>query len=547
VNFKTWDSLPVNMNESAIRSDSEEFRLNQTFLKEQILEFRTAEKNLLDRALQSKSKFEKLAQLLPRERLDLLLDPGSPFVEICALAGYGMYGDKDGSTAGGGMISGIGYIEGVRCAVNVNNCAIKGGTINPAGLEKTLRIQRIAGENRLPLVTLAQSGGANLNYAADIFIPGARTFANQSRLSAAGIPQVTVVHGNATAGGAYQPGLSDYLVLVEGASKMFLAGPPLLKAATGEIASDEELGGATLHSVQSGTGEFLARNDQEGIKLARLILRDLSWNSAGSIHPVNSKPPRYSEEEILGIIPSDPRKPYDVREVLLRLVDDSQMLEFKAQYDRGTICVFASIYGYPCGFLGNNGPITVKGAQKATQFMQLCDQADKPLIFLHNTTGFLVGKESEAGGIIKQGSKMIQAVTNVRVPRISLVIGGSFGAGNYAMCGRGMDPSFIFSWPNAKTAVMGGAQAGKVMRIISEQDYLRRGLEPDEDRLKSLEETTTTQLEGSSSALFGTARLWDDGIIDPRDSRRLLGFLIQSQKEAAVRTLKGNTFGVARM
>ncbi|MFL5783369.1 MAG: acyl-CoA carboxylase subunit beta, partial [Bacteriovoracaceae bacterium] len=457
---------------------------------------------------------------------------------------HGMYDDDDGSLAGGGLIAGIGFVEGTRIMAVVNNYTVKGGTISPAGLRKILRVHEIVMKNRLPLVTLAESGGANLNYAAEVYIEGARAFANQARLSAMGIPQITVVHGNATAGGAYQPGLSDHIVLIEGQSKMFLAGPPLVKAATGEDANDETLGGAEMHATVSGTGEYLAKNDMEAIGIARDIVKNLGWVVARSA--CSHREPLYAQSELTGIVPKDSKKPYDVREIILRLADNSEFQEFKGDYESQTICAKAHIMGNVCGLIGNNGPITAKGAGKAAQFIETCEQTGVPLIFLHNTTGFMVGTDSEHSGIIRQGSKMIQAVANSTVQKISFVVGGSFGAGNYAMCGRGFDPDFIFSWPNARTAVMGGEQAGKVLRIISEEKAKKTGEAVDEAKLSQLEKKTAEKLEASSTALFSTAHLWDDGIIHPQDTRRVLGFLLETGKEARERNLRRNSFGVPR-
>lgn len=534
--------------ESQISSSSEEFGSNRDTMLQLVEGFRAIEQKVADTEAQAKPKFEKRGQLLPRQRINLLLDPGSPFLELMSLAGYQMHDDKDGSSAGGGIIAGIGYVEGVRCLVVANNSAIKGGTISPAGLHKSLRLQSIAAQNKLPTVTLSESGGANLNYAGEIFVEGARTFANQARLSAAGIPQITVVHGNATAGGAYQPGLSDFIIAVRKRTKMFLAGPPLLKAATGEIATDEELGGAEMHALMSGTAEYLAENDADGIRLAREILGKLPWNDQLPVISSRSfAEPLYAREELLGVVPNDPKRPYDCREIVARIVDGSDYLDFKFDWDQQTVCGWAKIHGHSIGIIGNNGPITPAGANKAAQFIQMCDQQQIPLLFLHNTTGFMVGTESERNGIIKHGSKMIQAVANARVPKFSVVVGGSYGAGNYAMCGRGLDPHFIFAWPNNKTAVMGGAQAGKVLRIVAEQKQRGMGMEPDEKVLDLLEQTTAFNLEKQSTALYGTAHLWDDGLIDPRDTRAILGFVLDTVHEAKLRPLQPNAFGVARL
>jgi len=394
---------------------------------------------------------------------------------------------------------------------------------------------------------LAESGGANLNYATDIFVAGARAFANQARLSKAGVPQITVVHGNATAGGAYQPGLSDYIVAVKNKTKMFLAGPPLLKAATGEIATDEELGGSELHVYQAGTADYLAQDDNDGIAIARDITASLGWNEQVQLPSKRAvKAPRYASDELLGIIPCQSKKPYDVREVIARLVDDSDFQDFKPEFDLQTVCGFAFIDGHSIGIIGNNGPITPKGANKAAQFIQLCEQAGRALLFLHNTTGFMVGTDAERNGIIKHGAKLIQAVANASVPKISLLIGGSYGAGNYAMCGRGLDPRFIFAWPNAKTAVMGGEQAGKVLRIVTEEKMLKMGQQPDQAQLDQMEQVTAAKLNAGSTAVFGTARLWDDGLIDPRDTRILLANVLDMCWQAKHRQLNNNSFGVAR-
>lgn len=533
--------------ESQLDTQSNEFRQNTATLKKLVDDFRAIERKVIAKAEEVLPKFRKRNQLLPRERIERLLDPGSPYLELMSLAGFMMHDDKDGSEAGGGVIAGIGYVQGIRCMIVANNSAIKGGTISPAGLHKTLRLQEIIRENRLPCITLSESGGANLNYAGEIFVEGARTFANQARLSAAGIPQITVVHGNATAGGAYQPGLSDYVILVRKRAKMFLAGPPLLLAATGEVASDEELGGAEMHTGIAGTAEYLAESDIDGIRLAREIAGKLPWNDQVSWPtPKMFKPPRYDAEELLGIVPNDAKKPYDCREILARIADNSDFLDFKTEFDNQTVCGWLSIEGHAAGFIGNNGPITPQGAAKASQFIQLCDQSNTPILFFHNTTGFMVGTESERNGVIKHGSKMIQAVANARVPKFTVVIGGSYGAGNYAMCGRGLDPRFIFAWPNSKTAVMGGAQAGKVLRIVTEQKQRAKGMEPDPKLLDMIEQTTAMKLDQQSTALYGTAHLWDDGLIDPRDTRKVLAFVMDIAREAERRRLQPNAFGVAR-
>lgn len=531
---------------SKVDPSSAEFAANARVMQQSVDEMRRLERVVLDKEQSAAPKFRKLGQLLPRERIELLLDRGTPFLELMSLAGYGMHDDSDGTMAGGGTIAGIGHVSGVRCLVGASNAAIKGGTIAPAGVEKSLRLHEIGLENKLPSISLTQSGGANLNYASEVFVPGGRSFANQARKSAAGIPQITVVHGSSTAGGAYQPGLSDYVVVVRKQAKMFLAGPPLLLAATGEVATEEELGGAELHACDVGTADYLAEDDADGLRLARQIMAQLPWPRCAPT-TATFLPPRYSPDDLLGVVPSDPKVPYDVREILARIADDSEYADFKHEFDPHTVCGHIAIHGHRVGIIGNNGPITPQGAVKAAQFIQLCDQVGTPLLFIHNTTGFLVGTEAERGGIIKHGSKLIQAVANARVPKISVVVGGSYGAGNYAMCGRGFDPRFIFAWPNSRTAVMGPEQAGKVLRIVTEQRNKAMGVESDPQMLDGLEAMVRGKLEAESTAFYGTARLWDDGLIDPRDTRSVLAIVLGVCKDAEGLTLRPNTFGVARL
>ncbi|MCW5753030.1 MAG: acyl-CoA carboxylase subunit beta [Alphaproteobacteria bacterium] len=535
--------------ESRIDPRSEEFSRNRAEMLALIEEFRALEARVRDASNAKAATFRKRGQLLPRERLSLLLDPGAPWLELSTLAGYRMHDDDgaDGIQGGGGIV-GIGVVSGVRCMVTANDSAIKGGTTAPMGLKKSLRAQQIALENRLPMVRLVESGGANLLYQAEIFVEGGRGFANQARMSAAGIPQVTVVHGSSTAGGAYLPGLSDYVVMVKGKAKVFLAGPPLLRAATGEIATDEELGGAEMHATISGVAEYLAEDDADGIRLAREIMAKLPWNEQLPFRPSRDfAEPLYDPSELAGVVPVDYRRPYDVREVIARLVDGSDFLDFKSLYGIHTVCGHAAIAGHACGIVGNNGPIDADGATKAAQFIQLCCQSNTPIIYLQNTTGYLVGREMEQAGIVKHGSKMIQAVANATVPQITLHIGASFGAGNYGMCGRAYDPRFIFAWPNNRIAVMGGEQAAKVMSIVTGEKLRRGGQQADPAMLKAMEEKIVRRMEVESSALFATARLWDDGLIDPRDSRKVLAWCLSICREAEIRPLRPNTFGVARM
>jgi geranyl-CoA carboxylase beta subunit len=531
---------------STLNPKSPAFEANARRMHERLAEVRALEAKVVAESESKREKFEKRGQLLPRERVSRLIDRGSEFLELSTLAGLGMH-DDDGkkSVMGGGSIVGIGVVAGKRVLISANDSAVKGGTVAPMGLKKALRAQELARENKLPLIALVESGGANLMYQAEIFVDGGRTFANQARMSAMGIPQIAVVHGSSTAGGAYLPGLSDYVVLVRGRSSIYLAGPPLVKAAIGEDATDEELGGAETHASITGLGEYLTENDAHAIALAREVVDKLPWDLVPA--PPAAPEPLLPAEELMGVVPADDREPYDVREVVARIVDGSDFLEFKAAYATDTICGHARIQGHAVGIVGNNGPIQPQGSTKAAQFIQLCDQSGTPLVFLQNTTGYMVGRAAEHAGAIKHGSKMIQAVANARVPKFTIVLGGSFGAGNYGMCGRGFDPRFIFSWPSARTAVMGGAQAAKVMDIVNRNKLERMGLPANDEALAAMSDALRRRLDAESAALFGTARLWDDGIIDPRETRRILGLALRIAAEAAARTLRPNTFGIARL
>jgi geranyl-CoA carboxylase beta subunit len=531
---------------SGIDPRSPSFAANAARMAERLAEVQALQARVVAESESKRSKFEARGQLLPRERVARLLDRGTPFLELSPLAGLGMH-DDDGkkSVQGGGSIVGIGIVAGKRVLVSASDSAVKGGTVAPMGLKKALRAQELARENKLPMVHLVESGGANLMYQAEIFVDGGRTFANQARLSAAGIPQIAVVHGPSTAGGAYLPGLSDYVVLVKERSSIYLAGPPLVKAAIGEDASDEELGGAQLHAEVTGLGEYLADDDAHAIAIARDLLDKLPWDPVPPA--VAAAQPRYAAEELLGIVPADEREPYDVREVIARLVDASDFLEFKALYAPDTVCGHARLHGHAVGLIGNNGPIQPQGSTKAAQFIQLCDQSGTPIVFLQNTTGYMVGRAAEQAGAIKHGSKMIQAVANARVPKFTVLLGGSYGAGNYGMCGRGFDPRFIFAWPSARTAVMGGAQAAMVMDIVNRNKLEKMGLPANDEALAAMSDGLKRRLDAESHVLFGTARLWDDGVIDPRDTRRILGLCLDIAAEASARTLRPNTFGVARL
>lgn len=533
--------------ETEIDPNSAAYKANRKVMLAAVEEFRSIEKLVIEKAEEKAPRYIQRGLLPPRERLTLLLDPGAPFLELSTLCGYMQQGDKDGSGAGGSCIVGIGYVSGVRAMVMVDDYLTKGGTITELAGKKRRRMMDLALENKLPLITLAQSGGGDLKSLGDWFGPSGGGFAMQAKLSAAGIPQITVVHGSATAGGAYQPGLSDYVVMIRKQSTVYLAGPPLLKAATGEIATDEEIGGAEMHSEVAGTSDYLAENDADGIRIAREITASLGWNDDIAVgESTCHQMPILPSEDLLGLVPADPKTPYDVREIIARLADGSDYLDFKADFDGGTVCGHIKIEGKTCGVIGNNGPITARGAAKAAQFIQLCEQTGTPLLYLHNTTGFLVGTEAEQAGIIKHGAKLIQAVTNSTVPAISVVVGGSYGAGNYAMCGRGMDPRFMFAWPRSVVSVMGPAQAGSVMRQVGEAKMKRHNA-VNHDLLDAMEKDVVDTMEAKSRALANTARLWDDGMIDPRDTRSIVAFVLSVCREADNRTLNPNSFGIARL
>jgi geranyl-CoA carboxylase beta subunit len=514
---------------------------------------------LLNRVLEVKSRasaksslaqprFEKRGQLLPRMRIGLLLDAGRPFLEICPLSGLGMdTTDLNKSVPGSGVIAGIGFIEGVRCMISANDSGIDAGALQPMGLDKILRVQEIALENKLPFIQLVESAGANLMaYRVQDFIHGGTTFKNLAKMSAAGLPVITITHGSSTAGGAYQTGLSDYIIMVRGQSRAFLAGPPLLKAATGEIATEEELGGAHMHTSVSGLGDYLAEDDRDAIAIARHIVAHLDWNKEPQEATRDFPKPLFDSEELMGVMPAQSKLPVDMREVIARIADGSDFLEFSENYGSATVCGHFKIEGWPVGVITNNGPIDPAGANKATHFIQACCQSKTPIIYLNNTTGFLVGKAVEEAGIIKHGSKMIQAVTNATVPQITLYCGASFGAGNYGMCGRGFGPRFCFSWPNAKTAVMGAAQAAQTMAIVSAGAMMRKTGAIDEEKLTLMKANIVEKFESQMSVFTTSALLLDDGVIDPRDTRVVLAEVLKICREEIARQPQPMQFSVAR-
>jgi len=529
--------------QSKLDPSAEAFQGNRKRMLELVAQLRNLEKRTRDKSEEAKPLFDKRGQLLPRERLARLLDSGAPWLELSSIAGYCLDNpDPQKSIPGGGLIAGIGYVAGVRAMVVANDSGIDAGAIQHMGRDKLMRAQALALQNRLPFVYLVESAGANLlKYRVEGFIHGGALFYNLAKLSAAGLPVVTVVHGSSTAGGAYFPGLSDYVIMVRGRAKAFLAGPPLLKAATGEIATDEELGGAVMHTHVSGLGEYLAEDDSDGVRLARDVLSRLGWRNSRT---PEGKLPRYPAEELLGVMPQDYKKPVDMREALARFVDDSDFLDFKADYGMATVCGHAAVQGHRVGIVTNNGPLDPAGATKATHFIQACCQAGLPILYLQNTTGYIVGKSSEEAGMIKHGSKMIQAVSNASVPQITLMCGASFGAGNYGMCGRAYNPRFLFSWPNAQTAVMGAEQAALTMASVMESGMKRKGQDVDHHQIDEMRKKIIDNFERQQSALVTSALMLDDGIIDPRETRNVLGFALSICSEN--RILKPIQFGVAR-
>ena len=497
----------------------------------------------------SRPRFERRGQLLPRERLARLLDPGMPFLEIANMAGY-LVDDPnpDTSVPGATQIGGIGFISGTRCMVQVDDSGINAGAMTRTSTGKGRRIMDMTLQQKLPFVHLVESAGANLlEYEVEMWMAGGGIFARLARLSAAGLPTVAVLHGASAAGGAYMPGMSDYVVGIRGNGKAYLAGPALLKAATGEVADDAELGGSAMHASVTGLVEYLAEDDAHGLSLCRELVSRLDWNGHREQRgAVEFSEPHYDPEELLGLVPMDYRQPYDAREVVARIVDGSEFLDFKPGYGPTLLCLQAAIHGHAVGIICNNGPIDPSGATKATQFIQLCDQSQTPLVFMQNITGYMVGTASEQAGMIKHGAKMIQAVTNARVPRITMMIGASFGAGNYGMCGQGYDPDFVFSWPNTQLGVMGGEQAAKTMTEVLRAGAARKGIEVDEEAIAAQEARVTAHYDKQSSTFYTSGRLLDDGIIDPRDSRRVLAMALQTCSEAQRRKLQPNAFGVAR-
>ena len=482
-------------------------------------------------------------KLTARERVMLLLDRDSPFLELCAYAGYG-----SDFPVGGSVVAGIGVVEGVECLVVANDPTIKGGASNPATVKKTLRLHEIAQANRLPLISLVESGGADLPTQKDIFIPGGATFRNLTRLSAQGVPTIAIVFGNSTAGGAYLPGLSDHVVMIEDRSKVFLAGPPLVKAATGEVADDESLGGAAMHARTSGLADYYALDEQDALRIGRRIVARLHHRKAGQpvTPPGAVRGPRYSSEELISVMPADLKEPVDPREILARVVDDSDLDEFKPLYGSSLVTGWAQLHGYPVGILANaRGVLFSEESQKAAQFIQLANQQDVPLLFVHNTTGYMVGTQYEQRGIIKHGSMMINAVSNSRVPHLSLLVGNSYGAGHYGMCGRAYDPRFVFTWPSARSSVMGAQQLAEVTYSVAKASAQAQGKPFDEEGMQAIRAMIEEQITAESMPLVLSGLVYDDGIIDPRDTRDVLGIALSAIHTAPVQGATG--YGIYRM
>ena len=536
--------------ESKINTKSNKYLTNRAEMLALVQKLRDIESRSGELSERRRPRFEERGQLTPRERLSSLIDPNTEFVELYNMANY-LVEDNNPETSipGASMIVGIGFVNGIRSLVFVDDSGINAGASTSKSVEKALGCLNISLKQKLPFIHLVESAGANLmNYTVELWANGGGMFYRLARLSAAGIPTIAVLHGLSTAGGAYQPGMSDYVIGVKKNGMAALAGPALLRAATNEVANNEELGGSEMHATVSGLVEYLGDDDVHAIKITRDLIGRLDWNKNQDIQVKKEyNEPLYSADEIAGIVPLDYKKPYDVREVVARIVDSSDFIEFKPRYGFTTLCLQAEIQGQSCGIIGNNGPIDPNGATKAAQFFQLCDKSDIPLIFLNNVTGYMVGKKYEQAGMIKHGAKMIQAVSNVSVPKITLYIGASFGAGNYGMCGYAYEPDFIFSWPNAMTGVMGGKQAALTMRQVMIASAKRRKQNIDEEELNAKEKAITKHFDDQANAFYTSGRSLDQGIIDPRDTRKLLGFLLETCWEARNRTLKPNSFGIARM
>ncbi|MHA3885328.1 carboxyl transferase domain-containing protein [Stutzerimonas degradans] len=530
---------------SQINTRSPEFAANSAAMLEQVNNLRT----LLGRVSEgggatAQQRHVSRGKLLVRERIDTLLDAGSAFLELAPLAAHEVYGED---VAAAGVVAGIGRVEGVECMIIANDATVKGGTYYPLTVKKHLRAQTVARENRLPCIYLVDSGGANLPRQDEVFPDRehfGRIFFNQANLSALGIPQIAVVMGSCTAGGAYVPAMADETIMVRNQATIFLAGPPLVKAATGEVVTAEELGGADVHCKTSGVADHYAENDEHALALARRCVANLNWRKLGQLQSREPRAPLYAADELYGVIPAQAKQPYDVREVIARLVDGSEFDEFKALFGTTLVCGFAHLHGYPIAILANNGILFSEAAQKGAHFIELACQRGVPLLFLQNITGFMVGQKYEAGGIAKHGAKLVTAVTCAQVPKFTVLIGGSFGAGNYGMCGRAYDPRFLWMWPNARIAVMGGEQAAGVLAQVKQEQSERAGKTLGDDEVAAIKQPILEQYERQGHPYYSSARLWDDGVIDPVQTREVLALALSAALNAPIEPTR---FGVFRM
>ncbi|KTD51236.1 carboxyl transferase domain-containing protein [Legionella quateirensis] len=530
---------------SQINTGSQEFKDNQATMQALVDELRSRINEIsLGGDEKARARHLQHGKLLPRERLHQLLDPGSPFLELSQLAAYQVYND---TLPAAGIIAGIGRVSGTECVIVVNDATVKGGTYYPLTVKKHLRAQEIAQINHLPCIYLVDSGGAFLPLQDEVFPDRdhfGRIFYNQAQMSARNIPQIAVVMGSCTAGGAYVPAMADESIMVKNQATIFLGGPPLVKAATGEVISAEELGGADVHCRHSGVADHYAENDAHALHLARIAVGNLNRKKIESITRIESVEPLYDTKELNGIVPADPRKPFDIREIIARLVDGSDFDEFKALFGTTLVCGFAHLYGYPVGIIANNGILFSESALKGSHFIELCCQRKIPLIFLQNITGFMVGSKYEASGIAKHGAKMVTAVANANVPKFTVIVGGSFGAGNYAMCGRAYNARFIWTWPNSRISVMGGEQAANVLAQVNSEKYAKQGKVWPAEEEEQFKNQLRSQYETQGNPYYASARLWDDGVIAPQDTRMILGLGLSAALNAPI---ESTHFGVFRM
>ncbi len=530
---------------SKINTRSDEFKTNADVMRDLVEDLQDKAATVsLGGGEAARSKHTARGKLLPRDRINHLLDPGSPFLEIGQLAAYGVYNNE---TPSAGVVAGVGRVQGIECMIVANDATVKGGTYYPLTVKKHLRAQEIAEQNHLPCIYLVDSGGAFLPKQDEVFPDRdhfGRIFFNQATMSAKGIPQIAVVMGSCTAGGAYVPAMSDETIIVKNQGTIFLGGPPLVKAATGEVVSTEDLGGADVHTRISGVADHLAENDAHALYIARRIVANLNRTKPLSLHLGASEEPLYDPQELYGIIPADTRKPYDVREVIARIVDGSRFDEFKARYGTTLVTGFAQLYGYPIGVIANNGILFGESAQKGAHFIELCSQRNIPLIFLQNITGFMVGRKYENAGIAKDGAKMVTAVSTAQVPKLTMLIGGSFGAGNYGMCGRAFGPRFLWTWPNSRISVMGGEQAASVLATVKRDSIEAKGGSWSATDEEEFRDPIRAQYEQQGHPYYATARLWDDGVLDPAQSRQVLGLSLAATLNAPMQATK---FGVFRM